>query len=144
MSPALPEILTGIAVALAEPPAPEAAGEFAQGRIGVLAMLSLLAAQEADWGPAADVWENATIRALCRERAEADDALSATLSEAAATADGDGGLTALAAANATLRRALTALHAAAEGRGDTALDRRILALYREMAARRMLHLPGTG
>jgi hypothetical protein len=33
------------------------------------------------------------------------------------------------------------LHETAEAAGDTATDRKILALYREMAARRTLHLP---
>jgi hypothetical protein len=142
MTPTLPEILNGVVVAIAEPPAPEAAGEFAAGRFGVIAMLSMLAAQEADRGPAAAVWENAAVRELCARSASAyDEGLGGVLAQAAAVTDGDGGLTALTAANAALRRALIALHEAAETRGDHALDRELLALYGEMARRRRLELP---
>jgi hypothetical protein len=144
MSPSLPDILTGVVVALTEPPPPESAGEFAQGRVGVLAMLSLLAAQEADRGPAAAVWENQAIRTLCRDAAGAyDGELGGRLAQAADVTDGDGSLTALTAANAELRRTLDALHVAVEARSDRELDRRILALHREVAGRRMLHLPGS-
>ena len=81
-------------------------------------------------GSAVRVWENAALRTLLDDAAEAG--------------DGDYSLAALDAANAELRRRLIRLHAAAEAAGDTALDRRILALYREMATRRMLHLPTAG
>jgi len=48
---------------------------------------------------------------------------------------------ALDAANAELRRRLIQLHIEVENACDTVLDRRILELYREIAAGRELQLP---
>lgn len=142
MSPSLPEILTGVVVAMTEQLGPESAGAFTQGRFGVLAMMTMLGAQEAERGPAATAWENQTLSALCREQAGAYDAeLGGVLAKAAEADEGDRSLAAVTAVNAELRRAVTALHEAAERKGDRALDRRILAFYRESAARRLLHLP---
>ena len=135
MTPTAPELLTGCVQALSAPPPPEHAGAFMAATVGVSAMLDLLCAQECATGAAARVWENAALRSVL---AEADPAHGV----APPTADdGDFSLVALDAANAALRRALTTLHAAAESAGDRALDRRILALYRQMAERRLLHLP---
>jgi hypothetical protein len=142
MTPALPDILTGQAVALATPLPPEASGEYAAGRAAILTLLALLAAQEAERGAAARVWENGALRALLAGAAAAyDGALGGRLALAAAAVDEDFSWTALDAANADLRRLLIALHEAAEGRGDGALDREILALYARMAQARRLELP---
>ena len=142
MTPTLPEILTGVVLTLSTPPDSETAGDFHGGMLGVCVMLSTLAAQEAERGPGAAAFENAAIRALCTRAAAAYDAqLEGRLTAAAAISDGDATLSALAAANAELRRVLIALHEAAETAGDTALDREILQLYADMAARRRLDLP---
>ena len=144
MSPALPDILTGQAVALATPLPPEAAGDYAAGRAAILTLLALLAAQEAERGPAARIWENGALRALLAGAAAAyDGALGGRLALAAAL-DTDFSWTALDAANADLRRLLIALHEAAENRRDAALDREILALYVRMAQARRLEFPGVG
>lgn len=126
MSPSLPDILDGQAIALSTPQPPEAGGDYMAGRIGILGMLAMLAAQEAERGFAASLWENDAVREILCEPS---------------TAEIEPGLTALTAENARLRRRLIALHEAAETRGDGDLDRRILRLYREMARRRRLDLP---
>jgi hypothetical protein len=133
MTPSLPDILMGHVAALSTPMPPEASGDYLAGRLGILAMLSLLAAQEAERGVAARVWENQAIRAL--------------LIRAGASAQEPGGdlaWSALDRENAELRRALITLHEAAEAAGDLALDREILELYAEMAAWRRLELPVAG
>ncbi|MEO7027313.1 MAG: hypothetical protein ABI056_07140 [Caulobacteraceae bacterium] len=126
MSPSLPDILDGQAIALSTPQPPEAGDDYIAGRLGILGMLAMLAAQEAERGVAAAHWENDAIREIAGEPSSADANL---------------GLTALTAENARLRRRLIAVHEAAEARGDRDLDRRILRLYREMARRRRLDLP---
>ncbi|MGI9168913.1 MAG: hypothetical protein ACR2FH_01885, partial [Caulobacteraceae bacterium] len=139
MTPSLPEILTGQAVALATPLPPEANGDYAVARAGLLAMLALFAAQEAERGVAARVWENAALRSLfARAAADYDALLDSHLSTAAPGADGDLSWSGLDRANGELRRLLIALHEAAEDRRDTALDREIRTLYQRMAHERRL------
>ena len=131
MTPALPDILTGQAVALMTPLPPEAGGEYQAGRVGILVMLASLAAQEAERGPAARAWENAAIAALLAKAGRKPGA-------------GDDSLTwrGLDARNAELRRALIALHESAEQAGDKPLQSEILALYQAMATARRLELGG--
>jgi hypothetical protein len=138
MTPSLPDILVGNFLCMAEPPPPESAGEFMAGKVGVVALLSLLAAQEAERGSAARVWENATLRAALREAAPT---YGEALAAAAEAEDGDLSLAALDRANATLRRALITLHEAVEAAGDTDRDRAILRLYGQMAHARRLDMP---
>ena len=138
MTPTLPEILRGNFLALATPPTAETAGDYLASRIGVVALLNLLAAQEAERGEAAVLAENAAISAL--------------LADAAVAAYRVPGLAAPAAedqqardrTNGTLRRALIVLHEAVEQRHDAEFDARILKLYVAMAAGRRLDLPPLG
>ena len=58
MTPNLPEILMGQSLALTAPQPPEASGDYMAGRLGMIAMLAALAAQEAERGIAARLWEN--------------------------------------------------------------------------------------
>lgn len=145
MTPTTPELLIGVLAAFAEPAPPESAGEFMAGRIGVVGMISLLAAQEAERGIATRVEENRAIRALfSRFNRNWDSALGGQLSWAARGGDGDLTLTALDAKNAELRRTLIALHAAVDtsGRPDTTpLQGELLHLLKHMAELRALHLP---
>lgn len=138
MTPTVPEILLGNFLSMLEPPPPEAMGEFLQGRVGVIGMLSMLCAQEAENGISARVWENGAIRALLARSA-------ATYGEAFARAaegeDTDFSLAAMDAANAALRRALIDLHIAVEAARDAALDDEIRQLYVRMANARRLDLP---
>ncbi len=131
MTPTLPDILMGQAVALMTPLPPEAGGDYLAGRMGMLAMLAGLAAQEAERGSAARVWENGAISALLTNAGAALE-----------TADENLAWSALDAANAELRLALIRLHEAAEDRGDRALQIEILDLYRQMAKARRLELQG--
>ena len=144
MNPTLPEVLIGQAVALAAPQPPEASGNYMAARIGMVAMLATLAAQEAQRGPAARVWENAALRTLLGRAIDAyDGELSGRLAVAAATTDGDQAWSTLDAANAALRRGLIALQEAAEYRRDSATQSEILALFVEMARARHLDLPAS-
>lgn len=138
MTPSLPDILVGNFLCVAEPPPPESAGEFMAGKVAVVALLSLLAAQEAERGLAARVWENGAIRAALIEGASD---YGQAFAEAGQGADADFSLAALDRANATLRRSLIALHEAVEAKGDTARDHAILRLYVRMADARRLDMP---
>ncbi|HZC15677.1 MAG TPA: hypothetical protein VE309_02845 [Caulobacteraceae bacterium] len=142
MTPTAPELLGGCVVALATPPKAEEMGPFMAGTVGIAALLDMLAAQECATGSAARVWENAALRGLFAEAAGAYDArLGGALASSGEVTDGDYSLAALDAANAELRRRLIRLHEAVEAARDAGFDRRILVLYRDMAARRELQLP---
>lgn len=133
MTPTLPEILRGNFLSLAQPATPEMAGDFMTARVGVIALLNLLAAQEAARGMAAVVAENDAIEEIL---------IAATRYAVSCPRPGDTKTPAgVDARNAALRSALIALHTAAEARGDDATDRQILALYVTMAAGRRLELP---
>jgi hypothetical protein len=117
-----------------DPPPPEQQGEFMAGKVAVVALLSLLAAQEAERGVAARVTENAAIRALLNAAA-GDYAVEAL------TGGDELSLAALDGVNARLREALIRLHEAVEERGDTARHHAILRLYARMAELRRLDMP---
>ena len=70
MIPTPAEVLIGNFIALIEPPPPDSAGEFMAGKVGVIGMISLLAAQEMEKGAAVRVAENRAIRALFAESAD--------------------------------------------------------------------------
>jgi hypothetical protein len=133
MTPSLPDILMGNAVALGAPMPPEASGDYLVGRLGLVAMMSVLAAQEAERGIEARVWENGAIRDLLARAAAPPDYPAAI----------DLTWSALDRENAELRRSLITAHIAAENSGDVILDRDILQLYKEMSERRRLDLPPT-
>lgn len=134
MTPSLPDILVGNFMCMIDPPPPEQQGEFMAGKVAVVALLSLLAAQEAERGAAARVAENAAIQALLDEAA-------ADYPTEAITGTGDLSISALDAANARLRQALIRLHEAVEARGDVARHHAILRLYVRMADLRRLDMP---
>lgn len=134
MTPTISELLLGNFICLTQPVPPEASGDFMASRIGVVGMISLLAAQEAEKGIAARVWENGAIRAVLAKAAD-------RYGPVPQHPDGELTFTALDAVNAELRRALIGLHTAVEAAKDAALDREILDLYRQMAQARRLDLP---
>ena len=142
MTPTLPEILRGEAIALSTPMPPEAGGDYMASRIGMLATLAALAAQEAERGTAARVWENAAIRALFAAAGVYDTQMGGALAKAASEVDTDYTWSALDTANAALRRLLIALHEAVEAAADTATDRKIIDLYVQMAHARRLEMGG--
>ena len=138
MTPALPDILRGNFMGLAFPAPPESQGEFMTGRVGVVALLSLLAAQEVERGTTARVWENDAIAAVL---ADAADVYGVQYAELADTRPADLSLAALDTANAALRRGLIALHEAVETAADLPRHKAIISLYGEMAQARRLDLP---
>ena len=146
MTPNLPELLMGNLIAISTPPPPESAGEFAGGRIGVIGMISFMAAQEAEKGVAVRMAENRAIRALFADAAREGWTPSAVdLEPLSKTHDDDLTLSGVDAANAVLRRALIPLHEAVEATAGPAgrpREARILKLLREGAESRALTLPG--
>lgn len=136
MTPSLPDILVGNFMCMADPGPPEQQGEFMAGKVGLVALLSLLAAQETERGVAARVEENALIRAALVEAAT-----DYGLDPAAWPATDALTIGALDGVNAALRRALIGLHEAVETRGDTPRHHAILRLYAKMADLRRLDLP---
>lgn len=138
MTPTVPELLIGNFMALIDPPPPEAVGEFMAGKVAVTGLIALLAAQEAERGVEARLWENSAIRAVL-SRSAAD--YGESFRDASRGHDQSFGLAALDRANAVLRTALIALHIAAEDKADTKLCGEILQLYVKMADARRLDLP---
>jgi hypothetical protein len=138
MTPALSDILRGNFLSLAIPAPIESQGDFMTGKVSVIALLSLLAAQEAERGSQSRVWENAAIAAVLNEAAAT---YGQDLLKVAATEADDLSIAALDTANARLRRALIALHEAVEAAGDLPRHRAIIALYGQMAQARRLDLP---
>lgn len=134
MTPSLPDILVGNFLCMIDPPPPEQQGEFMAGKVAVVALLSLLAAQEAERGADARVSENAAIAAVLDEAAS-DYAIGPVAGTETLS------LAALDAANARLRQALIRLHQAVEERADTTRHRAILRLYARMAELRRLDMP---
>ena len=123
MTPAAADILGGNARVIAALAAEGGGPDYAAARLGVVAMLSVLAAQEAATGAAVRVAENAAIRTLLGEEGR-DENLT---------------IPALDTTNAALRRRLIVYHERLEARGED--DGAVLALYRRMAELRMLVLP---
>ena len=146
MIPTASEVLIGNFMTLIEPPPPESMGEFMAGKVGVVGMISLLMAQEAEKGAAVRVAENRAIRNLFQEAAQGGwvGALTVRLRELARGEDTDLTLSALDRSNAELRTALIALQSAVEatpGAAALARERRIMRLLREAADARRLDLP---
>ena len=138
MTPTLPELLLGNMLCLADPPPQESVGDFFASRVGVIGMISMLGAQEAERGVEARVWENHAIREVLTT---ASLRYGADYAGAAGGNEDDLTISALDRENAALRRALITLHIAAEDVGDTALHHEILRLYVQMADARRLDLP---
>ena len=136
MTPSLPDILVGNFLCMMDPGPPEQQGEFMAGKVAIVAILSLLAAQEAERGAAARVAENMAIRAALDE---ASGEYGLDLSGLPSTDDVS--ISALDRVNAALRKALIGLHEIVETRGDTLRHHAILRLYAKMADLRRLDLP---
>jgi hypothetical protein len=139
MTPTVPELLAGCAAALTKPPRPEDGGVFGTARLLTVATINALVAQECASGAAVRVAENAALRAFLLE---AGPVYGRAFEEARRVGDGDLSLAALDQANARLRHLLIELHEAVETAGDHRTDRKILALYRDMARKRELKLAG--
>ncbi len=137
------EILIGGAQALMIPQAEESAGDYNAGMIGVVAMLCVLAAQEAESAAALRFAENHQMRALFARAVDDGCAgeLQALLGGLAGEQDIDLRLSALDAAGERLRGALIELHVRAEQAGLVRLEAEILRLLAEFAEKRRLSIP---
>lgn len=133
MTPTVSELLLGNFLTLMEPPPPESTGDFMAGKIGVTGMIAMLAAQEAERGAEARLWENGAIRDLLKQG-------GAAVPEGC-DSEKDFSIAGLDRVNAKLRKALIDLHIAVEDRGDRDLDHAILRFYVKSADMRRLDLP---
>ncbi|HXC56957.1 MAG TPA: hypothetical protein VNU97_16780 [Rhizomicrobium sp.] len=115
---------------------------FAAGTAGLLAMVLSLSAKEYDRAADIRCAENNDLRALFAALAPGvrDAALKAKLEDAAAAKDASLRISALNESNYALRRLLTALQIDAEDNGARDAERRIWAVLKAMADRRLVQL----
>ena len=115
---------------------------FAAGTVGLIGMMLSLSAKEYDRAADIRFAENADIRALFAELAPGviDAALKAQLEAAARAKDESLRISALNESNYALRRLLTQLQIHAEDNGARDAERRIWAVLKALAARRLVTL----
>ncbi|HEX4301927.1 MAG TPA: hypothetical protein VHZ78_03995 [Rhizomicrobium sp.] len=115
---------------------------FAAGTVGLIGMMLSLAAKEYDRAADIRFAENNDIRALFGEIAPSvkDTALKAQLEAMAKTKDESLRISALNESNYALRRLLTQLQIHAEDNGARDAERRIWAVLKALAARRLVPL----
>jgi hypothetical protein len=115
---------------------------FAQGTVGLLAMMMSMSAKEYDRGADIRFTENNDMRVLFAELAPSvtEPALKSELLKASAAKDPSLRISDLNDANYALRRLLTRLQIAAEEHGAAAAQRRIWAVLKAMAERRLVTL----
>jgi hypothetical protein len=115
---------------------------FAAGTVGLIGMMLNLSAKEYDRGADIRFAENNDIRALFAELASGvgDGALKSELVAMAATKDVSLRISSLNESNYALRRLLTRLQIFAEEHGARDAERRIWAVLKAMAARRLVQL----
>ena len=115
---------------------------FAQGTIGLIGTVLTMSAKEYERGADIRFTENNDMRALFAELAPGvdDAALKAELESAAAAKDASLRISDLNASNYALRRLLTRLQVHAEDNGARAAEKRIWAVLKAMADRRLVQL----
>ena len=115
---------------------------FAAGTVGLIGMMLNLSAKEYDRGADIRFTENNDIRALFTELAPSvtDAALKSELETMAAARDVSLRISSLNESNYALRRLLTRLQIFAEEHGARDAERRIWAVLKAMAARRIVQL----
>jgi hypothetical protein len=146
MKPSIEHHLMAIATVLGEkiiPAIPEES--YALGDAGMVAMLTVLMAQEVDRAADRLIRDNAAMRVLfARAGGLVSGDLAARLPAAAASHDADYRISTLEAGNATLKAVLIDLHTAIEGLDSAeaeALDRDIWVMMHGWANERLLVLP---
>jgi len=141
MSPEVPTILQ-LSLARLMGGITEHGAAFAQGQMGLIGMMMTLSAKEYERGADIRHTENEDMRALFGELAGGvkDTALKARLSEAAGSRDESLRISVLNANNYTLRRLLTEAQVYAEDNGAKDAEKRIWAVLKAMAARRLVTL----
>ncbi len=116
MTPTVQAYITDVAARLGMVFAPDLKSQYLAGSAGLTAAVLMMAAEESDRTAHRLVEENRAIRAIFRDAASRaqSEAFAAQLTELAAGEDADLRISALQAANNTLREALIELHAAVE------------------------------
>lgn len=116
--------------------------QFAQGTVGLLASMLTLSAKEYDRGADIRFTENREVRALFAELAPSvtDVALRRELIDASLASDPSLRISDLNDANYALRRLLTRLQIHAEENGALAAQKRIWAVLKALAQRRLVQL----
>jgi hypothetical protein len=145
MKPDVPVALQKLAGALLVEVAPAVGVDYLQRNTGITAIMLQLASEEWERAAARRVEENGAVRTLFREAAPvvADAALRARLEAAGAGTDADFRISALEAANASLRALLTELHAHVESLASPEarrIDDAIWAELRRSTERRAISL----
>lgn len=147
MKPEADQVLNVSAMQLLTQILPQLPIGYVQGTASLIAVLSMMAAQEYERSAEIRATENADMRMLFRDLASSvDEGLGGKLKDAGATSDQSLAISVLDAANCELRRLLIALHAHMEALpGPAARDaeRRIWALLKTSAERRLVRLPAT-
>jgi hypothetical protein len=146
MKPEADQVLTTSALQLLMNLAPLLPSGYPQGTASLIAMLSIMAAQEYERGADIRAAENNDMRRLFSKLAAlaSDEALKTRLLAAAATQDSSLAISALDAANYELRRLLIALQAHVEqqsGENARAAERRIWVVLKAAADRRLVRVP---
>jgi hypothetical protein len=116
--------------------------QFAQGTVGLLASMLTLSAKEYDRGADIRFTENRAIRALFAELAPSvtDSALRKELHDASVASDSSLRISDLNEANYALRRLLTRLQIDAEEHNAREAQKRIWAVLKALAQRRLVQL----
>ena len=146
MKPEADQILNTSAFQLLMNVAPLLPSGYPQGTASLIAMLSMMAAQEYERGADIRVAENNDMRRLFAHAAAvvADGSLKARLLALAETKDTSLAISALDAANYDLRRLLTELQAHLEQQSGAAVrdaERRIWVVLKAAADRRLVRVP---
>jgi len=141
MSPEVPTILQ-LSLARLMGGITEHGAALAQGQMGLIGMMMTLSAKEYERGADIRHTENEDMRALFGELAGGvkDAALKAKLVEAAKSKDESLRISVLNEKNYALRRLLTEAQVYAEDNGAKDAEKRILAVLKAMAARRLVTL----
>jgi hypothetical protein len=141
MSPEIPTILQFTLQRLTAGVGEQGAA-FAQGQMGLIGMMLTLSAKEYERGADIRHTENKDMRALFGELAGgvADAGLKAKLETAATSTDESLLISALNANNYALRRLLTQVQVYAEDNGAQDAQKRIWAVLKAMAGRRLVQL----
>jgi len=141
MSPEVPTILQ-LSLARLMGGITEHGAAFAQGQMGLIGMMMTLSAKEYERGADIRHTENEDMRALFGELAGGvkDAALKAKLVEAAKSKDESLRISVLNEKNYALRRLLTEAQVYAEDNGANDAEKRIWAVLKAMAARRLVTL----
>lgn len=146
MKPEADQVLNMSAMQLLTQVLPQVPAGYAQGTTSLLAVLSMMAAQEYERGADIRAAENADMRRLFVEFAPLiyNESLNRKLKDAAATRDSSMAISALDAANYELRRLLIELQAQIEalpGVEAREAEPRIWAVLKASAERRLVRLP---